>query len=79
MKQSLAHKLSEALSFYSKTQEQFARDVGVSVTTVSRWINGRKIPRSHAIILKIEEVLRDYETEKYQELSAASEPNKPAA
>lgn len=72
MKPTLAHKLSAALDTHSKTQEQFARDVGVSVTTVSRWINGRKTPRSHAILTKIEEVIHAYEEEKLQELLSAS-------
>lgn len=74
MKKLFPQIISEALENHSKTQEQFARDVGVSLATVSRWINGRKQPRSHVILAKIQEVIHAYEEEKDQELTG-----KPAA
>lgn len=36
--------LRESLTKYSITQEQFAMDLGVTVSTVSRWIRGHTKP-----------------------------------
>lgn len=38
--------LAAALLRFSKTQEAFARDLGVSSTTVSRWLNSHTQPNN---------------------------------
>lgn len=58
--------LYEQLRFFHKTQEQFARDMGVSVSTVSRWLLGRRHP-SPLAKAKIEEVINAYKEEQRQE------------
>lgn len=58
--------LHDQLKFFEKTHEQFARDVGVSVSTVARWVNGRFNP-SHLAQEKIREVIDGYQKEKYDE------------
>jgi len=36
--------LREALTSLNKTQEDLARDLGVSASTVNRWIRGKRNP-----------------------------------
>jgi transcriptional regulator with XRE-family HTH domain len=54
--------LSAALTRFNKTQEAFARDLGVSNTTVSRWINGRTTP-NNLTKQAISNLLERYENE----------------
>jgi DNA-binding transcriptional regulator YiaG len=64
-----AHTLREQLAFYGKTQEDFARDLSVSVTTVSRWMNHKHKPNkltTQAIIHQ----LKLYEEEKCHDSAA---------
>lgn len=58
------HNLSlyEQLKFFGKTQQTFAHDVGVSLTSVNRWLN-RHFKPSKLAQERIREVLERYEKE----------------
>lgn len=58
--------LQNILHFFNKSQEQFARDIGVSVYTVNRWIRNKHKPSSLAL-QKIEEIINAYKEEKLDE------------
>lgn len=65
--------LRTQLALYNKSQEQFARDVGVSVHSVSRWIRGHRNP-SPLALKRIKEVLEAYEEEKQDQDQDAAQP-----
>ena len=46
------------------THAQFAGTLGISVTTVSRWVNGHTIPRSQPVLACIEKYLKSSTKEK---------------
>ena len=67
--------LYEQLKFFNKTQEQFARDLGVSLATVNRWLNKRTSkgePRKPLPLhqKRIEEILNVYREEKQNQEKA---------
>lgn len=59
------------LKYFGKTQEQFARDLGVCVGTVNRWLNGKfkPSPLSH---FRIKEVMDGYRQKKEDEERAGA-------
>lgn len=58
--------LYELLKFFGKTQEQFARDLGVSLATVNRWLNNKRKPLP-LYQQKIEEILNEYRKQKHDQ------------
>jgi DNA-binding transcriptional regulator YiaG len=60
--------LKQKLKYFSKTQSQFAKDVGVTLRTVARWCSGKSRPQPLAQII-INQVLisylRDKEDQKF--------------
>jgi len=55
--------VKEKLRSLGKTQEDLARDMGVGVGTVNRWLNKKHVPLKVYIRL-LTEVLDEYETRK---------------
>lgn len=63
--------LYELLKFFGKTQEKFAQDLGVSLGTVSRWLNKKRKPLPlHQ--KRIEEVLDEYKKERQSQEKAGA-------
>ena len=58
--------LYEQLRFFNKTQEKFAQDVGVTVSTVNRWANGKYRP-SPLAKERIREVIQRYQEERQEQ------------
>lgn len=55
--------LREALASLNKTQEEFANDLGVSFSTVNRWIRGKTNP-NRLTLRAIRDQLEKYATEQ---------------
>jgi len=54
----LAHKIRQCRNLKGWTQEQLARNLGVSLNTVQRWESGKTRP-SPLAIEKLQEILED--------------------
>ena len=54
----LADKIRQCRDLKGWTQEQLARNVGVSLNTVQRWESGRTQP-SHLAMEKLQEILEE--------------------
>ncbi len=64
MSKDLSHKLLKIRQNLSLSQEELAKELGVSFATVNRWENGRSTPRKTIV----EAVQRLYETAQEQEI-----------
>lgn len=58
MSQELIKKVREYLEKEGMSQEQLAHRIGVSYTTLNRWLNRKAKPKSQAIIEAIKKEIR---------------------
>ncbi|MFI1021306.1 helix-turn-helix domain-containing protein [Streptomyces olivaceus] len=72
--ETFAQVLAELMTTYKVNQSDVARAVGGSPSTVSTWINGRKVPRDDAI----RRLAEAYPRYTVQRLSAAAGRKAPA-